>query len=171
MLSRWGKEDLVRQRTISACILQSYLTQSWIQEYKELALILELLYSQNKVCVHFLGWEVGVMRWMVCDSCHHTWKPPLPPRNTYDQPPNNTWQQHNNNAESQHDNEDTEQGNMKTMWQWGHNKNNATNSNEAQHHSLPLHQSIPLSPPLSFPTIPPPPSLHYSLPLLVICIQ
>ena len=68
---RQAKEDLVRQRTISACIVQSYLTQSWIQEYKELALILELLYSQNRVCVHFLGWEVGVMRWMVHDTYHH----------------------------------------------------------------------------------------------------
>ena len=45
MMRRQGKEDLARQRRISAAILWSYLAQNWIQEYKGLVLIPELLYS------------------------------------------------------------------------------------------------------------------------------
>ena len=66
-MARQGKEDLVRWRTISTCILQSYLAWSWIQEYKGSVLISELLYSQGRACVHLLGWEAGVMGWMVYD--------------------------------------------------------------------------------------------------------
>ena len=71
----------------------------------------------------------------------------LPKMNSSPTSNNNAWWQQANKMGRPLDNGDTGGGHNEGTWRPHDNKDNFTNSDKAQHHSLPLHQPIPLFPP------------------------